>query len=66
MARLKEKYRNEIAPAIAKEFDIKNTMAIPKVEKIVVNMGLGEGISNSQRFSIRRRKNYERSPDKNP
>ncbi len=48
MARLKEKYRNEIAPAIAKEFDIKNTMAIPKIEKIVVNMGLGEAISNSK------------------
>ena len=48
MARLKEKYRNEIAPAIAKEFDIKNPMAIPKLEKIVVNMGLGEGISNAK------------------
>ena len=48
MARLKEKYRNEIAPAIAKEFDIKNPMAIPRLEKIVVNMGLGEGISNAK------------------
>jgi large subunit ribosomal protein L5 len=48
MARLKEKYRNEIAPALAKEFDIKNPMAVPKLEKIVVNMGLGEGISNSK------------------
>ena len=52
MARLKEKYRNEIAPAIAKEFDIKNTMAIPKVEKIVVNMGLGEGISNAKILDV--------------
>lgn len=48
MARLKDKYKNEIAPAIAKEFDIKNPMAVPKVEKIVVNMGLGEGISNAK------------------
>lgn len=48
MARLKDKYKNDIAPAIAKEFDIKNPMAIPKVEKIVVNMGLGEGISNAK------------------
>ena len=48
MARLKEKYKNEIAPAIAKEFDIKNPMAIPKIEKIIVNMGLGEGISNAK------------------
>ncbi|MCU0238393.1 MAG: 50S ribosomal protein L5 [Pyrinomonadaceae bacterium] len=48
MARLKDKYRNEIAPAIAKQFDIKNVMAIPKVSKIVVNMGLGEAISNAK------------------
>ncbi len=48
MARLKEKYRSEIAPAIAKEFGIKNPMAIPKITKIVVNMGMGESISNSK------------------
>jgi len=52
MARLKDKYRNEIAPAIAKEFDIKNVMAIPKIEKVVVNMGLGEGISNSKILDV--------------
>ncbi len=48
MARLKEKYNKEIAPAIAKEFDIKNPMAIPRIEKIVVNMGVGEAISNAK------------------
>jgi large subunit ribosomal protein L5 len=48
MARLKEKYRNEIAPALAKEFGIENPMAIPKIEKIVVNMGMGEAIANSK------------------
>ncbi len=48
MARLKEKYKNEIAPAIAKEFDIKNPMAIPQIEKIVVNMGVGEAIANAK------------------
>ncbi len=48
MARLKDKYIGEIAPAIAKEFDIKNTMAIPKVEKIVLNMGMGSAIANSK------------------
>lgn len=47
-ARLKERYQKEIAPAIAKEFDIKNPMAIPKVEKIVINMGLGEAIANAK------------------
>jgi len=48
MARLKDKYRKEIAPAIAKEFGIENPMAIPKIEKIVVNMGIGEAIANSK------------------
>jgi large subunit ribosomal protein L5 len=48
MARLRDKYKNEIAPALAKEFGIENPMAIPKVEKIVVNMGVGEAIANSK------------------
>jgi large subunit ribosomal protein L5 len=48
MARLRDKYKKEIAPAIAKEFGIVNTMAVPKIEKIVVNMGVGEAISNSK------------------
>src|SRR4028118_2438008 len=48
MARLKDKYKNDIAPALAKEFGIENPMAIPKIEKIVVNMGVGEAISNSK------------------
>lgn len=47
-ARLKERYQKEIAPAIAKEFGIKNVMAIPKIEKIVVNMGMGEAIGNAK------------------
>jgi large subunit ribosomal protein L5 len=47
-ARLKERYQNEIAPALAKEFDIKNKMAIPKIKKVVVNMGIGEAIGNSK------------------
>ena len=48
MARLKEKYKKEIAPAIAKEFGIENPMAIPRIEKIVVNMGIGEAIANAK------------------
>ena len=47
-ARLKERYQKEIAPAIAKEFGIENPMAIPRVEKIVINMGLGEAIANAK------------------
>jgi len=52
MARLKEKYKNEIAAALAKEFDIKNPMAIPKIEKIVVNMGLGEASANAKILDV--------------
>ena len=52
MARLRDKYKNEIAPALAKEFDIKNPMAIPRVEKIVVNMGLGEASSNAKILDV--------------
>lgn len=48
MARLREKYKKDVAPAIAKEFEIKNSMAVPKLEKIVINMGMGEAISNSK------------------
>ena len=47
-ARLKERYTNEVAPALAKEFSIKNPMAIPRLEKIVINMGLGEAIANAK------------------
>jgi large subunit ribosomal protein L5 len=47
-ARLRERYQREIAPALAKEFDIANPMAVPKLEKIVINMGLGEAIANSK------------------
>jgi len=46
MARLKEYYLKTVVPALVKEFDYKNPMQVPKIEKIVVNMGLGEAISN--------------------
>ncbi|MFA6357180.1 MAG: 50S ribosomal protein L5 [Candidatus Omnitrophota bacterium] len=41
--RLLEKYRNEIMPKLMEDFKLKNKMAVPKVDKIVVNMGIGEG-----------------------
>jgi large subunit ribosomal protein L5 len=47
-ARLKERYQKEVAPAIAREFGIKNPMAIPRVEKVVLNMGMGEAIANAK------------------
>src|SRR4030095_13789955 len=52
MGRLKEKYKNEISPALAKEFDIKNPMAVPRVEKVVINMGLGEASSNAKILDV--------------
>jgi len=44
--RLKKHYREEVAPKLKKEFSIGNPMAVPKLEKIVVNMGVGEAIQN--------------------
>lgn len=42
--RLLERYRNEIAPKLMQDFKLKNRHAVPKLEKIVVNMGVGEGL----------------------
>ena len=44
--RLKERYKSEIVPLMLKRFDIKNVNAVPKLEKVVINMGLGEGKEN--------------------
>jgi large subunit ribosomal protein L5 len=46
MSRLHERYATEVVPALRKEFGYSNVMAIPKVEKVVVNMGLGEATAN--------------------
>ncbi len=46
--RLKERYRSEIIPALMKEFKYTNVQAVPRLRKIVVNMGLGEAIQNAQ------------------
>ena len=46
MNRLKERYAKEVVPALKKEFGYANAMAIPKVEKVVINMGLGEATAN--------------------
>jgi len=48
MTRLKEKYQKEVVPALTKEFGYKNVMAVPRLEKIVVNMGLGEATANAK------------------
>jgi large subunit ribosomal protein L5 len=48
MNRLKEKYQNDVIPALKKEFGYTNVMAVPKLHKVVVNMGLGEATSNAK------------------
>ena len=48
MARLKDRYLNEIAPALQQKFAYTNVMQIPKVDKIVINMGVGEAVQNSK------------------
>ncbi len=46
MSYLYEKYRSEVVPALMKKFNYKNLMQVPRMEKIVVNMGLGEAVQN--------------------
>jgi large subunit ribosomal protein L5 len=47
-ARLKEKFDKEIAPALAKELGVTNPMAVPRLHKVVVNMGVGEATQNTK------------------
>jgi large subunit ribosomal protein L5 len=47
-ARLREHYTSTVLPALVKEFGYKNVMAVPKIEKISINMGMGEAASNSK------------------
>jgi large subunit ribosomal protein L5 len=46
MSRLKDRYQKDVVPALRKEFGYKNVMAVPRIDKVVVNMGLGEATSN--------------------
>jgi large subunit ribosomal protein L5 len=48
MSRLKDRYLKDVAPALKKEFGYSNVMAIPRLRKIVINMGLGEATSNAK------------------
>jgi large subunit ribosomal protein L5 len=47
-SRLQERYEKEIAPALAKELGVSNPMAVPKVHKVVINMGVGEATQNAK------------------
>jgi large subunit ribosomal protein L5 len=50
MARLKDRYREEVAPVLKERFGIENPMRIPKLEKIIVNVGVGEAAQDSRRL----------------
>ena len=47
MSRLKDMYKNEIVDAMIKKFEYKNVMEVPKLEKIIINMGVGEAKENA-------------------
>ncbi|MCL6516880.1 50S ribosomal protein L5 [Alicyclobacillus sp.] len=46
MSRLAERYRNQVVPELMKKFNYKSVMQVPRIEKVVVNMGLGEAVQN--------------------
>lgn len=46
MNRMQEKYNNEVVPALRKGFDLKNVMEVPRIQKVVVNIGMGEAMDN--------------------
>src|SRR5262245_46924219 len=48
MSRLRERYSKDVVPTLRKEFGYKNVMAVPRISKVVVNMGLGEGTQNAK------------------
>ena len=48
MNRVRERYQSDVVPALRKEFGYTNVMAVPKIVKVVVNMGLGEGTQNAK------------------
>jgi large subunit ribosomal protein L5 len=50
MTRLQERYDSEVRPALMKEFGYKNRMQVPRVEKIVVNMGVGEAVQDAKKI----------------
>ncbi len=52
ISRLQERYRNDAVPALTKQFGYTNVMAVPKLVKINVNMGLGEAISNAKVLDV--------------
>jgi large subunit ribosomal protein L5 len=52
MSRLKDKYTSDVVPGLTKEFGYTNVMAIPRIEKVIVNMGLGEATQNAKIIDV--------------
>ena len=52
MNRLEEKYKNEVVPSLMEKHNYKTIMLVPKIEKIVVNMGVGDAIANSKNLDV--------------
>ena len=52
MSRLRDKYLKEVMPALKKEFGYTNVMAIPRIQKVVINMGLGEATANAKVIEV--------------
>ncbi len=52
MSRLREQYYDDVVPALRKEFGYANVMAVPKIERVVVNMGLGAATQNSKLIDV--------------
>ena len=52
MSRLHDRYRDEVIPALRKEFEYANVMAVPKIERVVVNMGLGDATQNPKLIEV--------------
>ena len=52
MSRMHERYRNEVVPALRKEFGYSNIMAVPRIERVVVNMGLGAATQNAKLIDV--------------
>ena len=52
MSRMHDRYRDEVVPALRKEFEYLNIMAVPRIERVVVNMGLGEATQNAKLIDV--------------
>ena len=64
MSRLKETYQNEIVDAMIKKFGYKNIMEVPKLDKVVINMGVGEAKDNAKVSGVSYCRSWRKSQDR--